>query len=168
MIIEVFWVKAMFTRLPLSSFWFPSFRADHEKNDNVISAPFISHARPKRSNSITESSQTPRPYLPCWANIVLKSHAPIVLDESCTAQLDNIIIMAPCVRVDHPLNCWNVYSGRDPNIYYPPWPTLGPLMNNNQLAVLRQHKHKSHLFDLLVSFYVKKKKERKTVKCTAR
>lgn len=86
-IIKVFWVKATFTRLPLSSFWFPSFRADHEKNDNVISAPFISHARPKRSNSITESSQTPHPYLPCWANIVLKSHAPIVLDESCTAQL---------------------------------------------------------------------------------
>lgn len=58
------------------------------KNDNVISAPFISHARAKRSNSLVESSQTPRPYLPCWANIVLKSHAPIVMDEPCMAQLD--------------------------------------------------------------------------------
>lgn len=58
------------------------------KNDNVISAPFISHARAKRFNSLIESSQTPRPYLPCWANIVLKSHAPIVMDESCMAQLD--------------------------------------------------------------------------------
>lgn len=58
------------------------------KNDNVISAPFISTARAKRSNSLIESLQTPRPYLPCWANIVLKSHAPIVMDESCMAQLD--------------------------------------------------------------------------------
>lgn len=58
------------------------------KDDNVISAPFISHAGAKRSNSLIESSQTPRPYLPCWANIVLKSHAPIVMHESCTAQLD--------------------------------------------------------------------------------
>lgn len=58
------------------------------KNDNAISAPFISHAPAKRCNAPVESLQTPRPYLPCWANIVLKSHAPIVMDEPCMAQLD--------------------------------------------------------------------------------
>lgn len=47
--------------------------------------------------------------------------------------------MAPCVRPDHPLNCPNVYSGRDPNIEghshraNPP----GPAMNNERQATRR-------------------------------
>lgn len=121
---KVFQVKAAFKHLPLLSFSFLSFRADHEKNDNVISAPFISHARPKRSNSITESSQTSRPYLPCWANIVLKSHAPIVLDESCTAQLDRQhnynSTLCPCTS---PFELQKCLQRKETEIYIiHPWP----------------------------------------------
>lgn len=98
------------------------------KNDNVIYAPFISHARAKRSNSLVESLQTPHPYLPCWANIVLKSHAPIVMDEHCMAQLDRQRnyngTLCPCRSLFELLKC--LQRKRPKYILSPPTPPPQP------------------------------------------
>lgn len=52
--------------------------------------------------------------------------------------------MAPCVHVNHLLNCWNVYSGRDPNIYYPPRLMPGPAEDYEQQAVICTETRDTH------------------------